>query len=171
MKLSTKLMASAAAAVALFFTTTVNAQDSRKFGIGVNLGVPTSDLYSFAVGADARLQFDVSKQISIPVTAGYTHLIGKDLGSNIKVADFGYIPLKTGVKVFFDESGSGVYGLGEVGAAFGVTNGSGTSFLYSPAIGYAFSNGLDLGIKYEGLSKGSGNQNQVALRIAYGFKL
>ncbi|WP_449440518.1 hypothetical protein [Pedobacter steynii] len=67
--------------------------------------------------------------------------------------------------------GQRLYGLGELGAAFGVTNGSGTSFLYSPALGYSWSNGLDLGVKYEGLSKGGGNLGQVALRIAYGFKL
>ncbi|NRF38239.1 hypothetical protein [Pedobacter foliorum] len=167
MKNSTKFFATAVAAVALFFTTSANAQ---KLGVGINLGVPTTDGYSFAVGADARLQFDVSKQVSIPVTAGYTHFLGKTVGG-FDVPDFGYIPLKGGVKVFFDETGSGLYGLGEIGAGFGVTKGSGTSFLYSPAVGYAFSSGLDLGVKYEGLSKGGGNLGQVALRIAYGFKL
>jgi hypothetical protein len=171
MKFSTKLFASAVAAVALLFSTSADAQNSRKFGLGVNLGIPTSDFYSFAIGADARLQFDVSKQVSIPLVTGYTHLIGKELDNNVKVSDFGYIPLKTGLKVFFDESGSGLYGLGEIGAAFGVTKNAGTSFLYAPTLGYSFSSGLDLGIKYEGLSKGSGDQNQVALRIAYGFKL
>ena len=110
------------------------------------------------------MQFDVSKQVSIPVTAGYTHFLGKD-----NVSDFGYIPLKSVVQIFFDESGSGLYGLGEIGAAFGVTNSSGFSFLYSPAIGYSWSNGLDLGVKYEGFSKG--DVGQVALRVAYGFKL
>jgi len=167
MKNSTKFFVAAVAVVALFFTTNASAQ---KLGIGLNLGVPTNDGYSFTVGADARLQFDVSKQISIPVTTGYTHFLGKEVGG-IDVPDFGYIPLKAGVKVFFDETGSGLYGLGELGAAFGVTNGSGTSFLYSPALGYSWSNGLDLGVKYEGLSKGGANLGQVALRIAYGFKL
>lgn len=165
MKNSTKFFATAVAAVALFFTTNVSAQ---KLGVGINLGVPTTDGYSFAIGADARLQFDVSKQLSIPVTVGYTHFLGKEIGGS-DVPDFGYIPVKAGVKVFFDETGSGLYGLGEIGAGFGVTNGSGTSFLYSPAVGYAFSSGLDLGVKYEGLSKG--DLGHVALRIAYGFKL
>jgi len=164
MKIATKFLASAVAAAALFITTSASAQ--TKLGVGLNLGVPTSNGYSFAVGGDARVQFDVSKQISIPVTTGYTHFIGKD-----NVPDYGYIPLKTGVKVFFDQSGSGLYGLGEIGAAFGVSSGAGTSFLYSPALGYSWSSGLDLGVKYEGLSKNSINRGQVALRIAYGFKL
>lgn len=179
MKKTTKILASAVAAVALFFTTNVNAQ-SNKLGIGVNVGIPTSDAYKFTLGADARLQFDVSKQISIPVTAGYTRFFSKDLtiaGVNFK-QDYAYIPVKAGVKAFFDESGSGFYGLAEVGAAFGVTDGAKTGFLYSPAIGYSWSSGLDLGIKYEGISSGRDasifypkNTGQVALRIAYGFKL
>ena len=164
MKKSTTFIASAVTAVALFFSTNVNAQNN--LGIGLNVGVPTSDAYNFAIGADARMQFNVSKQVSIPVTTGYTHFTGKD-----NVSDFGFIPLKGGAKFFFDQSGSGLYGLGEVGAAFGVTKNSGTSFLYSPAVGYSWSNGLDLGVKYEGLAKSGANTGQVALRLAYGFKL
>lgn len=164
MKKSTTFIAAAVAAIALFFSSNVQAQTN--LGIGVNLGVPTTDGHSFALGADARLQFDVSKQVSIPVTTGYTHFIGKD-----NVPDYGFIPVKAGVKVFFDQSGSGLYGLGEVGAAFGVTKNSDTRFIYSPAIGYSWSSGLDLGLKYEGLPKSGFNTGQVALRIAYGFKL
>nr|WP_121273022.1 hypothetical protein [Pedobacter schmidteae] len=168
MKSTIRFMAAAVAVVALFFTTNANAQ---KLGIGLNLGIPTNDGYSFAVGGDARLQFDVSKQVSIPVTTGYTHFIGKELTNNVKVSDYGYIPLKAGVKVFLNDSGSGAYALGEAGAAFGVTNGAGTHFVYSPALGYAWSSGLDLGVKYEGVPVGGGTVGQVALRIAYGFKL
>lgn len=176
MKTTTKIIASAAAAVALFFTTSVHAQ-SPKLGIGINAGIPTSKAYNFALGGDVRFQFDVSKQVSIPVTAGYTNFFGKKdyYGTGIDVPNYGYIPVKAGVKLFFDETGSGFYGMGELGAAFGVTNGAKTGFLYSPAIGYAWSNGLDLGLKYEGVSKGTNagpnNINQVALRLAYGFKL
>ena len=173
MKTTTKFLAGAVAAVALFFTTSVNAQ--TKLGIGLNVGAPTSDAsdaYSVAVGVDARLQFDVSKQISIPVTTGYTTFIGKnDVGGVYDVPNFGFIPVKAGVKVFFNDSGSGLYGLAELGAAFGVTNGSGTSFIYSPALGYSWSNGLDLGLKYEGLSRNSATVGQVAVRVAYGFNL
>ena len=179
MKKTTKLLASAAAAVAILFTTNVNAQ-GPKLGIGINAGIPTTDQYNLTLGADARLQFDVSKQVSIPVTAGYTHFFAKDLnigGVNWK-QDYGYVPVKAGVKVFFDPSGSGLYGMAEVGAAFGVTDEAKTGFLYSPAIGYAWSSGLDLGVKYEGISSARNanvaydkNVGHVALRLAYGFKL
>ena len=166
MKHFTKFLATAAAAVALLFSTNVNAQSSPKFGIGLNVGVPTNDAYGVAVGADLRYQFDIDKQLSIPITAGYTRLFGKD-----NVADYPYIPLKAGLKYFFNDTGAGAYGLAEAGAAFGTNSGGGTSFVYSPAIGYAWSNGLDLGLKYEGLSKNSSNTAYVGLRLAYGFKL
>jgi len=175
MKTITKILATSAAVVALFFTTSANAQ---KLGVGVNVGIPTSDSYNFAAGADLRYQFDVDKQLSIPITAGYTHLFAKDFSATVgnttvtvNGTDFGYIPVKAGAKYFFDESGSGIYGLAELGAAFGTSSGSGTSFVYSPAIGYAWSNGLDLGLKYEGLSKSSANTGYFGLRIAYGFSL
>ncbi|GGE48059.1 hypothetical protein EV200_104143 [Pedobacter psychrotolerans] len=171
MKTFTKIIATSAAVVALFFTTSANAQ-SQKLGIGIIGGIPTSDAYSVALGADLRYQFDVDKQLSIPVTAGYTHFVGKEIGdSGLNYADFGYIPVKVGAKYFFNESGAGVYGLAELGAGFGTKSGSGTSFVYSPALGYAWSNGLDLGLKYEGLARDGGSTGYVGLRLAYGFSL
>jgi hypothetical protein len=180
MKTTTKFLASAVAAVALFFTTNANAQ-GPKLGIGINAGIPTTDQYNLTLGADARLQFDVSRQLSIPITAGYTHFFAKDVmtigNENIK-QDYGYIPVKAGAKYFFNESGSGLYGLAEVGAAIGVTEDAKVGFLYSPAIGYSWSSGLDLGVKYEGISSAreanpvyEKNVGHVALRLAYGFKL
>ncbi|MET1054752.1 MAG: hypothetical protein ABWY16_05535 [Pedobacter sp.] len=181
MKKSTKLFASAVAAVAIFFSTNVSAQ---KIGIGANLGIPTDDAYSFAAGLDVRVQFNVTKQLSVPVATGYTNFFAKDRtyfngGVTLDVPDYGYIPLKTGLKYFLDESGSGIYAMGEVGAAFGVTDNAKTTFLYAPTLGYSWSNGLDLGLKYENAGKGDAlrliddknRTGQIALRIAYGFKL
>ncbi|MGN7989499.1 hypothetical protein ACTJKC_19280 [Pedobacter sp. 22226] len=165
MKTITKIIATSAAVVALFFSTNANAQ---KLGIGVTAGIPTSDAYSVALGADLRYQFDIDKQLSIPVTAGYTNLSVKD---EFGGGSFGYIPVKAGVKYFFNTTGSGIYGLAELGAGFGTSSGSGTSFVYSPAVGYAWSNGLDLGVKYEGLAKDGGSTGFFGLRLAYGFNL
>ena len=72
MKKSTMFLASAVAAVALFFSTNVNAQSSPKFGIGLNVGVPTAAA-GLAIGADLRYQFDIDRQLSIPLTTGYTN--------------------------------------------------------------------------------------------------
>lgn len=171
MKTITKIIATSAAVVALFFTTNVNAQ-SRNLGIGLNVGIPTSTGYDFAIGGDLRYQFNVDKQLSIPVTAGYTNFSGStDIGSTTVKYNYGYIPVKVGAKYFFNESGAGVYGLAELGAGFGTKEGSGTAFVYSPAVGYAWSNGLDLGLKYEGLAQNGASDGYVGIRLAYGFSL
>lgn len=173
MKKSTKLIASAVAALAIFFSVNANAQDTRKFGIGVNAGIPTNDNYSFAIGGDLRYQFDVSKQLSIPITAGFTSIQGEDITVGTTTISYrvNYIPVKAGLKYFFNDNGSGLYGLAEAGAAFGTDSGGGTQFVYSPALGYSWSNGLDLGVKYEGLTSSGANPAYVGLRLAYGFKL
>ncbi|TDG35848.1 hypothetical protein EZJ43_10860 [Pedobacter changchengzhani] len=169
MKTITKILATSAAVVALFFTTNANAQSTPKLGIGLNVGVPTQTNGSVAIGGDVRYQFDIDKQLSIPVTAGYTNISYKN-----SIASSGYIPVKVGAKYFFNDTGAGVYGLAEVGAAFNTGSETGTSLVYSPALGYAWSNGLDLGVKYEGKSKSSNSvisTGYVGLRLAYGFTL
>jgi hypothetical protein len=167
MKTNIKILASAVAAVALFFTTTVNAQsgDSKatRLGVGLNLGVPTTEGASFVVGGDLRLQKDFSSNISGLLSAGYNHWTLKD-----DAGSFGMIPVKAGAKVFFAEN---AYFSGELGAGFSTEDGGGTSFLWAPGVGYGFDNGLDLGLRYEGAHKVGGSLGQVALRIAYGFKL
>ncbi len=172
MNKSSKFLATAAAAVALFFSTNVNAQSSPKFGIGLNVGAPTSNQRTLALGGDLRYQFDIDKQLSIPLTTGYTRLFGAEIGNTgVDYADHAYIPLKAGLKYFFNETGSGLYGLAEVGAAFSVGAYSGTDLVYSPALGYSWSNGFDLGAKYEGFKNSGVNTGYYGLRLAYGFKL
>ena len=169
MKNSIKLIASAAAAVALFFTTNVNAQsaDSKalRLGVGVSAGIPTNDAYSFAIGGDLRLQKDFSTNISGLLSAGYNSFSLKD---EFGGGSYGMIPVKAGAKVFFAES---AYFSGELGAGFGTESGSKTAFLWAPGIGYGFDNGLDLGLRYEGAEFKGSSLGQVALRVAYGFKL
>lgn len=166
MKTTTKFFASAVAAMALFFTTNVNAQseDSKatRLGIGLSAGVPTTKGYDVALGADLRLQKDFSSNISGLLSAGYNRFI-TDAG------DASFIPVKAGAKIFFAES---AYFSGEIGAGIGTNEGSKTAFLWAPGIGYGWDNGLDLGLRYEGAEfKGGASLGQIALRVAYGFRL
>lgn len=167
MKRTNKIIASIAAVVALFFTTNVNAQseDSKalRLGIGVNAGIPTTKGASFVIGGDLRLQKDFSSNISGLLSAGYNHWTLKD-----DAGSFGMIPVKAGAKIFFAES---AYFSGELGAGFSTEDGGKTSFLWAPGVGYGFDNGLDLGLRYEGAEVSGGSLGQVALRVAYGFKL
>ncbi|MGL2966218.1 hypothetical protein [Flavobacterium sp. XGLA_31] len=168
----------------LFTTTTVLAQEAKqetkekkydqgfRLGFAINGGLPTKDPYDYNLGADVRIQYDLSTRYSLTLTTGFSNFFvsGKD-------NDLGYIPVKGGFKAFVLKDK--LYLLGEVGAAFAVTNDyDKTSFLISPGIGYA-TDALDISLRYEHYSDfpilendipGTG-LGQIALRLAYGFRL
>lgn len=156
-------------AIALFFITAESkAQDSQawRLGLSVNPGVATKDPYGFVLGGDVRLQKDFVGPVSATLTTGFTHFFVKDDFKNV-YDPYNVVPLKAGIKAFLSQN---FYVAGEVGAGFGTDKGAGTSFVWSPSIGWAFSNGLDVGVKYEDYTK-SDYTKQVALRVAYGFNL
>jgi hypothetical protein len=133
-----------------------------KLGFGVNAGVTTGDYFNWALGGDARLQYNFTQRTSLTLTTGFTNLFGDD-----EVKDLGFIPVKAGFKAFVWEDR--FYVLGEVGAGFAVTNDyDQTTFLWAPGIGYA-SKYIDVSVRYEGMN--DFNADQVALRLAYGFNL
>ncbi len=133
-----------------------------RLGFGVNAGATTGDYFNWSLGGDVRLQYDMSMRTSLTLTTGYTHLFGDD-----NVPDLGFIPVKAGFKAFVWEDR--FYVLGEAGAGFAVTNDyNETAFLWAPGIGYA-NKYIDISVRYEGMT--DFNADQVALRLAYGFKL
>jgi hypothetical protein len=133
-----------------------------RLGIGLNVGTGLKDPNPFVLGGDLRLQKGLGNSISGIITTGYTDFLKKDLAGSV-----GFIPLKAGIKVFPTQN---FYVNGEIGAGFGATDGVGTSFVWSPAIGFAFKGGWDISLKYEEFSKYDYTK-QAALRIAYGFPL
>ncbi len=136
------------------------------------MGYPFEDPYNLNVGGDVRLQYDLSKKYSLTATTGFSNLFvsGDD-------NDLGYIPAKLGFKAFVLKDQ--FYLMGEAGAAFAVTNHyNDKSLLLSPGIGYA-TKYIDISVRYEYLPDFPAIRNntadkglsQVALRLAYGFKL
>ncbi|HEX8562977.1 MAG TPA: hypothetical protein VF676_08375 [Flavobacterium sp.] len=182
MKNTFKLTGLFAAALSLFFSANVNAQETAstdgyesgfRLGFGANVGYVFDDPYDFALGADARLQYDITERYSVAVTTGFTNLfVGDD------APDLGFIPAKIGFKAFVWENR--FYVLAEAGAAFAVTNDyDETSLILAPGIGYANEN-FDLSLRYEHYNdflalndNGTVDEGvgQLSLRIAYGFKL
>lgn len=162
------------AAVMLFAGTTTFAQDGLnlsndgydggfRLGIGVNGSYASGDYFTWGLGGDLRLQYDLNRRYSITLTSGFTHLFPETDYDN----GLSYIPAKLGFKAFIWEDS--FYVLGEAGAAFAVTKDvEETSFLWAPGIGYANKN-FDVSLRYEGLN--DFDTNQIALRLAYGFKL
>lgn len=172
-------------AIALFSTASLSAQQSGsdsgydqgfRLGFGISPGYVLDDPYGFALGADARLQYDFSKRYSVTLTTGFTNFFAGD-HNGVDVKDYGMIPVKAGFKAFFWEDQ--FYAMGEAGAAFAVTNDyDQTSAILAPTIGWA-NDFLDVSLRYEhytdiptirnnDLRHGTG---QIALRLAYGFRL
>lgn len=135
-------------------------QKNFKFGIALNGGLPVGDedYFNASIGADARLQYNVTRKTSLMATTGYTHFLSD-------YEDAGIVPLKVGFKSFFAPD---FYVSGEAGAAFGVNTFDKTSFLWSPGVGFANAK-WDVSARYEAYS--NYNFGQVALRVAYAFKL
>ncbi len=151
------------AAMALFAGTQAMAQKANpvRLGVGINAGIATNKTAGFVLGGDLRLQQSMGKSVSWTLTPGYTHFFKKDL-----FAGAGVVPVKAGLKFF---PAPNFYLAAEAGAGFFTDKGLGTSFVYSPYAGFAFKN-LDVSVKYENFTKYEFTQ-QVALRLAYGFKL
>jgi hypothetical protein len=169
------------AVVALVFTfsnsyaqeETKNYDQGFRLGFGISGGLPLNDPYDFNLGADARIQYDLSKKYSVTFTTGFSNMFvsGDD-------NDLGYIPAKLGFKAFV--LNDQLYLMGEVGAAFAVTNGyDKTSLLLSPSIGYA-NDKFDISLRYEHFNdfpvlKNNNSVGEglglISLRLAYGFQL
>jgi hypothetical protein len=148
----------------ILFLTHLSALAQRKagdwrLGYGFNGGIALSDAFDYSLGIDGRLQYDASLKTSLLVTTGYTHLF-----DNV-VKGLGIVPIKLGFKSYF---GDQLYVLGEVGSAIGTKTGMGTSFLWSPGIGVATKH-IDVSLRYENYNKL--DSGQIALRLAYGYKL
>ena len=178
MKKSTKLIASAVAAVTMFIgVNTASAQTSTeradsqdwRLGVGVSAGLPTNDDFNIALGGDLRLQKDFFSNISGTLSAGYTNFSVKDEAkASLPYDSRGYIPVKAGIKIFPTQR---FYISGEVGAGFGTDKGQGTALVYAPGIGIGTNTGIEIGLRYEGFAQDGDNLGQVALRLAYGFNL
>jgi len=177
MKKSSKLVAAAIIAGALFIGNNVNAQSTTpanpwRLGIGIEGGAPTGSAHTISnieLGGTARLQYDASSSFAWTLTSGYYNMFGKAVPnvSNTKYASLGIVPVKIGIKAFFADQ---LYFGAEAGAGFEAHNGSDTKLILSPGLGWA-NKTVDVGLRYENFSGQSNNYGLVGLRIAYGFGL
>lgn len=137
-----------------------------RIGFGLNGSAATGEYYNWGLGGDVRLQYDLNRRYSLTLTTGFTHLFAEEeAGEDFQ--GLSYIPAKLGFKAFVWEDS--FYVLGEAGAAFAVSEGvHETSFIWAPGIGYANKN-FDLSVRYEGMN--DFKTDQIALRLAYGFKI
>lgn len=145
--------------------------NSNKFSIGVDLGIPVGDAAKvYVLGAGVSFNYDLalSDNLSAVASAGYTAMIVKDELTGLGYQSvFKYIPLKAGLKFYF---GDGYYAEAQAGGTiFAESGGGGMQFAYAPALGYKFSDNVDIAVRYEVWTKGGSNVTQAALRLAYSF--
>jgi len=157
------------------------AQESKKtnydqgfrLGFGLSNGFIFQRPYHFSYGGDVRIQYDLSKRYSLTLTTGFTNLSVSGAKN-----DIGFIPVKAGYKTFVWEDK--FYAMGEIGAAFATTNQyHKISLLIAPSVGYV-TKYIDISLRYERYADFPKNNDdgtigdgvgQVALRLAYGFRL
>lgn len=116
-----------------------------KFGIGGGLGITSKNSpYGYAINLNSQLQYSLSNELSLSLITGYTRLLTKDTSP---IKDYDFIPAKLEIKIF--PVSENFYTAGIVGAGFGIMKGVKINFIYGGGFGYRFSNGCDLGVKYE----------------------
>ncbi len=154
-------------------SSTLNAQSIPVFGLGVNAGQGTGQSDGLAIGFDLRFQIGAGKNLAIPITVGFTSIMANDKvspfsGKTYHVHREQYFPVKIGLKYFFEAAHSKFYGLAETGLAMGTAvlgTGLHLPVMFSPALGYALHNGLDIAVKFEAFR----NESYAGIRLGYGF--
>ena len=143
--------------------------DGGKFSIGVDAGLPVGDAHkvsNFAIGGSLKYDHPIADQLFLTGSAGYTRFLYKsEIKDFVGKSGAGFIPVKAGLKYYFDDA---FFAEGQLGAVFSTESGGGTGFAYAPGVGYSFAGGLEAGVRYEGWSK-DGTTSQIALRVAFRF--
>ena len=137
-------------------------------GFGINAGIAPTNAFKYTLGGDIRLQKDINKHFAATLTTGFTHFFEKDHFDKYPQygSPYNVIPVKAGLKYFVTNN---FYLGGEAGAGLAFEQ-WGTSFLWSPSVGLAFKNGIDISAKYEDYTRDKMTKN-IGLRLAYSFDL
>ena len=160
--------------LAIVAFTTIFAQDNNtgaELSIGANVGLPIGDFNttsSVGFGGTAKFAYNFTPAAAATLEAGYMTFGGKTI-SGFKFPSLNMIPIKAGFRYTLD---GGIYfepqlGLTSMSAKGG---GSTTGFTYAINIGYRMTPGIDVGARYETISK-DGNGSFIGLRVAYSFSL
>lgn len=155
----------------LAFKSAAQTNDGGKFNIGLEGGLPlgtSKQLFNSIIGASVKYEYPVAQDVFVTASAGYNGWLIKHEYSDFDGAKkvYSFVPLKAGIKGYLQE---GFFLEGQVGASiYAGSNGKGTSFIYSPGLGYTFPSGFEAGVRYEAWAK-DGTASQVGLRLGYRF--
>ena len=153
-------------------TCSLKAQDKSSsanpniFSIGLEAALPIGtfgNVYSFGIGGSVQGEHKLGSTAGLTLNVGY---INYSVKSGYGGGSAGIIPVMAGAKYYFTPM---VYGHAQLGAAFSASKGGGTSFTYSPGIGFMLGKNFDALIKFVGFSANGSTSNTVGARLAYDF--
>jgi len=138
-----------------------------QFSAGLNLGFPSGDWSSYwstGFGVDVRYEAPIQDKLNWTASAGFLSFSGKS-SNGFTTSSITAIPVVGGVKYYFQESNSGIYGGLDVGLFFWSGNGNSENrFVFAPGVGYRLPK-FDFSFRYNAMS----DFNLVGLRAAYIF--
>lgn len=150
-----------------------------RLSAGPEFGLPLGDFntaYSWTFGGSVQADIPIVPNFYVTVNAGYEDAFVRT--SEIQGRNLQLIPLKAGLKYFFIDNL--VYVQGQAGATFlgnktDVGADKSAAFVYTPQVGVlvklAPKNYLDAGVYFQQTQSfwngGSGNLNQLGIRLAY----
>ena len=136
------------------------------FSIGLEGGVPIGENgkpYSHILGGSLQYEAKPAVDIGITVSGGYLNYTFKESWGG---GSSSFVPVLGGVKYYFSPN---AFLHAQVGAAVGTRSGQGTSFAYSPGIGFKLSPNIEATVKYSGISNKAGAIENIGARLAYNF--
>ena len=139
---------------------------SWQISAGASPGVSFAGPFTHTLGADLGIQKHFGRSWSGTLTGGFTHFFEKNHFAAYPQygSPYNVIPVKAGVLIFLSDK---FYIGGEAGAGFAFEQ-WGTSFVWSPSVGMAFNNNLDISLKWEDYTRSAATKTLV-LRAAYGL--
>ncbi|HEX2846909.1 MAG TPA: outer membrane beta-barrel protein [Chitinophagaceae bacterium] len=154
---------------------------NNQIGVGVDLGLPTSDFgdaAKFGFGGYLKGLYGIGSAGQITLTSGYTTYSAKDevlTGSGADKIKYGIIPILAGYRHNFDgfyaepQLGYSIFRAKMEGGGMSVSNSEGM-FTWAVGLGYAMS-GFDAGVRYQSGSKDGSTIAVVGIHIGYNFSL
>ena len=161
------------------FKSIAQTKTQPQLSIGGEFGSPVgqaSNIYDSVFGGSVKLEVPTKHPgLSMTGTGGINVYLVKLYYTGF-LRNVAYLPLELGAKYYFSKI---AYVEGDAGASIFIGNNysaSRAAFIYAPIIGVTaptnhHRNTIDLGLRYEGRVEKGGTVGQIAIRIAYRFKI
>jgi hypothetical protein len=152
------------------------AHHNLEAGITIEAGLPLGKLKdesAFVLSVNAEARYFLDEEIAVMFSAGFSKYFGKtrrftEYNGNgepqsfsIKTKALHGIPVQAGGSILLTNA---IFLQASAGVSF-LSDGGGTAFIYSPAIGYRL-NQIEARLKYEGLSK-NGTLSFAGIQLGY----